>query len=105
MVEIPLQSVGNQTLDTVLDGQNCSLSLSYKPAQGLFASFTVNGVSVLTSRLVRTGAALIGATHLGFAGELILVDALGTSDPVYSGLGQRWRLLYLTADEVATYAG
>jgi hypothetical protein len=38
---------------------------------------------------------------MGFIGNLLFVDTQGSSDPTYDGLGSRFSLVYLTAEEYA----
>lgn len=38
--------------------------------------------------------------YLGFSGDLVFVDTQGANDPVYDEIGTRYKLYYLTADEL-----
>jgi hypothetical protein len=43
---------------------------------------------------------MVRETYLGFIGDLSFTDTQGTSDPVYTGLGSRFVLLYLEASDL-----
>ena len=38
---------------------------------------------------------LLQESYLGFSGDLVWVDTMGTDDPIYTGLGTRFQLAYL----------
>ena len=42
-----------------------------------------------------------GRGYTGFIGNLLFIDTQGNSDPSYDGLGSRFSLVYLTAEEYA----
>lgn len=44
---------------------------------------------------------MVRYSYLGFSGDLVFVDSSGTDDPSYDELGTRFRLYYLTADDLA----
>jgi hypothetical protein len=45
---------------------------------------------------------LVRSLYLGFVGDLAFNDTQGTANPVYTGLGTRFQLVYLTPAEVLT---
>jgi hypothetical protein len=100
MQEIPVRPVPSQTLQVVLDRQNVQILIYQKP-QGLFVDTNVNGEDVATGIIAREAVPLISKTYSGFQGGLYFIDSQAADDPNYSGLGSRWRLIYLTADEHA----
>lgn len=91
---VPLLAIPSQTFNVVLGGQNCVISV-YQRSTGLYLDLTVNNVPTLNAQICRDRTLLVRLTYLGFAGDLIFMDTAGTSDPVYSGLGTRFKLLYL----------
>lgn len=100
MQVIPLQAVPSQLLQVVLGGQNCQLSIYQKP-QGLFVDLSSNGVTISLAVIAQDVNPLNPIAYTGFIGNLIFTDTQGNSDPVYTGLGARFQLVYLTADEYA----
>jgi hypothetical protein len=117
MMNVPLSGVPSQTLQIVLDGQNCQISVYTKngydysdPTFQTTASYicfdlTVNGVVITTTQNCLDGARLLlNRQYFGFVGDFMFIDTQGDEDPQYVGLGSRWLLLYLEADDLATLA-
>lgn len=98
MLIVPLQPVPNQTLQVQLAGQPCTLNL-FQYTYGLFASVYVGDVLIIASVLCQNFNRIVRSTYLGFVGDLVFLDTQGTDDPIYTGLGSRFVLLYLTPDE------
>lgn len=99
MQEIPIQPVANQTFQVQLGGQACIFEV-YQLAYGLFANMSSNGGPVLTGQICQNQNRLVRGAYLGFVGNLTFVDLQGganPTDPVYTGLGSRYRLIYLEA--------
>ena len=101
MQSIPLQPQPSQTLQTTVAGQNVTLNFYDKTDQGLFADVVADGVTLIIGVLCLDAVRLVPTDYLGFAGNFIFVDTQGSNDPTYDGLGSRFQLLYLTADEYA----
>lgn len=101
MQQIPLQAVPSQQLQIVLGGQNCQIAV-YERSNGLYVDLTVNGTLISTAILALNLVPLVPTVYLGFAGNILFVDTLGTTDPTYTGLGARYQLLYLTAADYAS---
>lgn len=101
MQTITIQPVPSQTLKVVLADQNVSIKLYQKQDYGVFIDVVLNGSYVASGQIVRDITPLIPSSYLGFVGNLMFIDTEGNSDPDYSGMGDRWQLLYLTADEYA----
>jgi hypothetical protein len=101
MQTIPLQQVPSQTLQTVLNGQNVSISV-YTRSTGLYVDTSVNGVPTSAGVIAMNQVPVVPTNYLGFAGNLLFTDTQGTEDPTYTGLGSRFLLVYLTAAEYAT---
>ena len=101
-VEITLQAVPSQQVQTVLAGQQCQISV-YVKNQCMFLDLTVNGVNIIYAVQCKNLVSLIPTAYLGFTGWLMFLDTQGSDDPVYTGLGSRWQLLYLTQEDLTTY--
>lgn len=102
MQTIPLQPIASQTLQVTLDGQLCLISIYVKDQCMLF-DLAVNGVQIVTAVECSSFVTLVPTAYLGFTGWLLFVDTQGNDDPVYTGLGSRWVLLYIDANDVVIY--
>lgn len=100
MQTIPLQPVPTQATKVVLGGQNVQLLIYQKP-QGVFVDINTDGVDIVIGVVARDAVPLMCRDYLGFIGNLLFVDTQGNSDPSYDGLGSRFSLVYLTAEEYA----
>lgn len=101
MQSIPIQPVANQTLQTNVDGQNVTINLYAKNAQGVFADVISNGTTLINGVLCLDADPIVPTEYLGFLGNFIFVDTQGNSNPEFSGFGSRFQLVYLTASEYA----
>ena len=100
MQQIPLQPIPSQSTKVVLGGQNCQLLVYQKP-QGVFVDINADGVDISVGTIARDAVPLISREYAGFIGNLLFIDTQGSSDPSYEGLGSRYSLVYLTAEEYA----
>lgn len=65
---------------------------------GLFFSIAVDEVFIIRSVLCENINPLILYNYLKFTGNLFFVDTEGNSDPDFTGLGDRYLLVY--SDEI-----
>lgn len=100
MMSVPLQAVPNQTLQIVLSGQNCQINIYQAPA-GLFMDLFVNDEPVRTGIMCQNLNRIVRETYLGFSGDFVFQDTQGSDDPIFSGLGSRFQLLYLLPADLA----
>jgi hypothetical protein len=100
MQTIPLQAIPNQTMQVQLGGQACTLNV-FQFAYGLFATLLVGAEQIVVSQPCQNGNRLVRDAYLGFSGDLAVVDTQGTSDPVYTGLGTRWQMVYFAPADLA----
>ena len=100
MQAIPLQSIPSQTVKSTLAGQNCQIYV-YQKKQGLFFDLNVNGIDVVNAVLCENANPLVCIQYNGFQGNFVFIDTQGKDDPVSTGLGVRYQLIYLTAAENA----
>lgn len=98
MQTVPIQAIPAQTLQVVLGGQNCQIAISQKP-QGVFVDVSVDDVNIVTAVLAHDAVPLICREYTGFIGNLLFIDTQGSDDPNYTGMGSRFTLNYLTAEE------
>lgn len=99
MIKVPLRPVPTQNLQIVLAGQSCLMRV-YQLDYGLFIDMSADDVPVAAGAICQNLNKIVRGAYLGFAGNLVFWDAQGDSDPVYTGLGSRYTLLYLDATEV-----
>jgi hypothetical protein len=118
MQAIPLQAVPSQTLQFVVAGQNCQMSVYsldgydytdptlQTPLRWIAMDFAYNGIQVTnTQNCLNYARILRNRQYLGFVGDFMFVDTQapqGTSgvDPKWEGLNTRWVLLYLEATDL-----
>jgi hypothetical protein len=100
MIIVPLQALANQQVSTVLGGQNVVINI-YQKGDWLYIDIQSNGVWIRQCRMVLNCVLLVRYAYLGFLGDLAVVDTQGSNDPVYTGLGSRYLLVYLSQTEVA----
>lgn len=81
---VPLQSVPNQSVSFPFDGSSNTVEIMTRNG-GLYLTLWRDDEYVLHNRALRSYA------PVGFG--LILVDTQGLDDPVYEGLGERWKLM------------
>ena len=102
MQQISLQPVASQQTQVVLDGQSCSISV-YVKNQCMFFDLAVNGTQIIYAAQCKNLVSLVPTYYLGFTGYLIFFDTQGSDNPVYTGLGTRWVLLYLDSADLVKY--
>ena len=91
---IPITAQPSQTFSVDIGGQQCTVNL-YQKTTGLFMDLTANGNQVLMSMLCLDRVGLVRSAYLGFSGQLSFVDTQGYTDPIYTGLGSRYILVFL----------
>ena len=104
MQTIPLIATPSQTLKVSLNGQSCQINV-YQKSTGLFVDLLVNSALIIGGVLAENANRIVRSLYLGFQGDMVFVDTAGTSDPVYTGLGTRWILLYLSPSDLPAGEG
>ncbi len=98
---VPLQPVPNQTVQIVLAGQNCQITVFQSP-DALFMDLFVNDAPVKQGVICQNQNKIVRDLYFGFDGDFEFVDQSGAGeDPSYEGLGSQFLLVYLTAAEAA----
>ena len=100
MLTIPLQAVPNQTVTVTLSDQVTQLNV-YQTYEGLFIDVLVENVLIVGGVICENQNRIVRSDYLGLSGDLAFVDTQGSDDPVYTGLGTRFFLTYLTAAELS----
>ena len=102
MREIPLRQIPNQSLQTLLGGQNCALrfySRLVDDVEHLFCDLAIDQSVVFAGVICQQFFGLKLYPWWPFAGSLVFVDMQGDEEPNWRGLGERWRLFYIEAGE------
>lgn len=92
-VQIPLQAVKSQTVAVQLGGQSCRIKVHTRTF-GLFVDLYVNDALVIGGVLALNNNRIVRSAYLGFTGDLYFWDTQGSDDPDYTGLSDRFELLY-----------
>ena len=92
---IPITANPSQTLTTQLSGQTSQINI-YQKRTGLFVDLYVNNSLIIGGVIAQNLNRIVRYAYLGFQGDLAFNDTQGNDDPIYTGLGSRWQLLYLT---------
>lgn len=93
MLIIPLTAVASQRLSVLLAKQNCQIAV-YQKSNALYLDLSINNAPIIQCNVCKDRVAMAAEPYLGFVGSLTFVDTLGLDDPVYSGLGSRYLLVY-----------
>lgn len=99
MQVVPLSSLANQTVSIVLGNQNCQINVRTLTT-GTFFDLFVDGVAICQGVLCHDQDLLVRAAYTGFVGEFSFVDTQGIDDPVWTGFGSRFQLIYLEASDL-----
>lgn len=95
MLIVPLQPVPSQAVTVLLGGQPSQIDL-YQKSTGLFLDLRVSDAPIIVGTVCLNRVPVVRSVYLGFAGDLMLFDTMGASDPDFTGLGSRFLLAYLT---------
>lgn len=111
MLTIPTQSVVSQSLSVTLSNQACQISiyskqrfvgaLPYNIKQSLYLDLYVSNSLVIGGVRCLNAVRIVRDYYLGFSGDIAFYDTQGTDDPIYSGLGSRFQLIYFNSTELA----
>jgi hypothetical protein len=91
---IPLQAVPSQTVSVALNNQACQINV-YTLTTGLYVDLLVNDAQIIGGVVAQNLNVIVRDAYLGFVGDLAFADTQGDDDPVYTGLGSRFILVYL----------
>lgn len=98
---VPTRPIASQTLQCQLGGQACTLNI-YQLAYGLFVDVYVGATLIIAGVIALNLNLIVRSEYLGFSGDFVFLDTTGNgNDPVYTGLGTTYELIYLSADDIA----
>jgi len=104
MLVIPTAAVPSQVLAVTLANQACRINV-YQKTTGLYLDLYISDTLILGGVLCENLNRIVRDAYFGFIGDLAFNDTQGTDDPVYTGLGTRWVLLYLEAADLVSWEG
>jgi len=104
MLLVPLDAVASQKFTISLANQACQIEL-YQKLYGLFMNLSVNDELVIGGVICRNQVRIVQDLYLGFSGDFFFNDSQGSDDPFYTGLGERFSLIYVPAEELPAGVG
>lgn len=99
MLIVPVEALPNQTVQVQLASQPCVLSIR-QLAYGLFMDVYVGSTQIISGVVCENLNRIVRSSYLGFLGDFVFFDTEGDGDPVYTGLGTRFLLVYLEAGDL-----
>lgn len=100
MQQVAPQAVPNQQLQVQLGTQAVTLNI-YQTAFALHMDVLVGAVAIVSGVICENLNRIIRDAYLGFSGDFVWFDTQGTTDPVYTGIGTRYQLVYLSPSDLA----
>jgi len=97
---LPVKQEPNQRFSVVLDDQNCTFEL-FQRYDRLYANVYVDDSAIITGALCLDAVPVVQVATTKFSGFLCFIDSLGNDAPQWEGLGDRWQLVFASAQEVA----
>lgn len=96
---ITLQPSKSQIVNVILNSQNCKLKI-HQRSTSLYMDIYINDRAVALGVLCLNCNFIVRYKYLGFSGDLVFVDTLGSSNPEWSGIGERYKLYYLSPEDL-----
>ena len=75
----------------------------YQKFYGIYVDLYVNNELIIGGVIGQDLNLIVRYAYLGFIGDLCFYDTQGVDDPYYTGLGDRWQLIYLSPEDIATF--
>lgn len=97
---VPLQPIANQSMQCQLNGQACIIEV-FQNAYGLFFTLYVGAQLIKASVICENLVALVRESYFGFSGDFAFLDTQGSNNPIFTGLGSRYVLIYFTPADLA----
>ena len=104
MLVVPIQALPNQQLQVQLGSQACTIELT-QGGYCLFMNLYVSGTLIVAGAFCQNLNRIVRDLYLGFVGDICFIDTQGTTDPVFTGLGSRYQLLYLAPADLPSGEG
>jgi hypothetical protein len=104
MLTFPLLQTPNLTFTTTVAKQPCRINLYTGTDNLTYFDLFLNNVPIVQYVICENLKLLVQMAYLGFVGDFMFMDSQGSNDPVYTGFGSRYNLVYLNPTEAAQYA-
>ena len=101
MQTVQAQAIPNQQLQCQLGTQAVTLVIT-QTTFGLFMTVMVAGVTIISNVLCENLNRVVRDAYLGFVGDFVWYSTQDESDPVFTGIGSQYLLIYLSEDDLAT---
>lgn len=103
MLELPLEATVNQEFLVTLGEQDCTIAL-YQRGAAMYLDLRVGAATVVQGAICQPGMGIVQRATDAFQGQLYMLDERSRpaeqQPPQWHGLGTRWRLYWLTPEEV-----
>ena len=101
MLFVPVQPIPNQTFNVTLGNQASTINV-YQNSFGLFFDLFLGTTPIVQGILCLNYNLIIRNTYFGYVGDFFFYDTQGQNDPVYTGLAERYFLVYLEQSDLAS---
>ncbi|MBD5417377.1 MAG: hypothetical protein HDR50_06905 [Desulfovibrio sp.] len=103
MLELPLEAMVNQEFLVTLGEQDCTIAL-YQRGASMYLDLNAGGAIICRGAICQPGMGIVQRATMAFAGQLYLLDErsqpMEQQPPQWQGLGTRWKLYWLSPEEV-----
>lgn len=99
MQQVPLQALPNFSTSIVLNNQACRINIR-QTSTGVYLDLYVNNQLIIAGVICQNLNRIVRDAYLGFIGDLAFFDLQGNDDPVYTGFGTRFILVYLEEADI-----
>ena len=99
MILIPLEQVPNQQLEIILNNQDCKLHL-YVRGDYLYFDLEIASEPFFYGAICYDRTKILPVQRETFNGNFIFIDTLSNNNPEYTKLSDRYKLYYLTNEEL-----
>ena len=99
---VPLQPISNQTAQSQLGNQAVTLNV-YQQAYGLYMDVILGSLPVVQGVICLNKTLIVRNSYFAFSGDFIFIDTQGANTPVYTGIGSRFFLVFMSSDDVAAF--
>lgn len=102
MIEVPLEQIPNQIFEIILNQQDCTIHL-YVRGDYLYFDLEIANEPFFYGAICLDRTPVLPVQKETFNGNFLFIDTLGRQHPEYTKLNDRYKLYYLTNDEVAEF--
>ncbi|QDX29561.1 phage baseplate plug family protein [Dickeya poaceiphila] len=99
MLSIAIAAEKSQEISITLGGQSCRIKI-HQRTTGLYMDLYVGEKAIMQGVICLNCNRMVRYKYLGFIGDLVFSDMEGDTDPVWDGLGSRYKLYYLEASDL-----